>query len=196
MMQLLLEAKELTLARGGRRVFAGLSFHVQKGELWLVKGANGVGKSSLLKGLAGFLPFQSGEMTHEPCHYLGHENGVKQTLTLQENLAFWRDYYEGEGEIVAALETMGLKNLSTLPTRLLSQGQKRRLALAKLLVAKRTLWLLDEPQAGLDAAAQLRFEALLEKHLKSGGGVIMATHEAINLPAKMLNLGDYACSRS
>jgi heme exporter protein A len=192
----LLRAENLSLSRGGRQVFARLSLTLKQGELWLVQGANGVGKSSLLKGLAGFLPFEKGAVTRPPCHYLGHENGVKNALTVHENLAFWRDYDEGQGDITAALTQMGLENLQALPARLLSQGQKRRLALAKLTLAHRPLWLLDEPQAGLDAAAQLRLETLMASHLATGGSVIMATHEAVRLPAQTLNLGDYTCSPS
>jgi heme exporter protein A len=186
----MVKIENLYLSRGGRTILNNLSFRVQKSELLLLKGSNGSGKSSLLKAIAGFLPLAKGEIEKPLLHYLGHENGLKPSLTLRENLEFWQEYYEGEGGVGSALAQLNLTHLSNLQTRLLSQGQKRRLALAKLLVAHRQFWLLDEPQVGLDKASNILFEKLLETHLAKGGIVIMASHETFSLPHKILHLGE------
>ena len=195
-----LTAQNLSLERGGRRLFAGVSFALVPGEALIVTGPNGAGKSSLLRALAGFLPFSEGAATcedlqgasrEESIHYLGHPDALKGALTACENLAFWAGVMGSAGLTPeAALERFGLAHVAQLPVRALSAGQKRRVALARLLVANRPLWLLDEPTTALDAAAQARFADLVKAHLSEGGLVIAATHAPLGLDAPhMLALG-------
>jgi heme exporter protein A len=195
-----LTAQNMSLERGGRRLFSGVSFAVQPGEALVVTGPNGAGKSSLLRALAGFLPISAGQVTcdglegagrEERIHYLGHLDALKGALTAAENLAFWGAIL-GSGGLQAAdaLARMGLAHVADLPVRALSAGQKRRVALARLLVAKRPLWLLDEPTTALDAAAQRRFADLMQAHLGEGGLVVAATHAPLGLhAARSLALG-------
>ncbi|MGA8713906.1 MAG: heme ABC exporter ATP-binding protein CcmA, partial [Roseiarcus sp.] len=184
-----LRAWQLAIERGGRRLFSGLSFEVGQGSALIVTGPNGAGKSSLLRALSGFLPVQAGgfaleggdpERTlGEEAHYLGHADALKGALTANENLAFWAGALGGEPSREAsgaALARVGLAHVIDFPARVLSAGQKRRVALARLLIAHRTVWLLDEPTAALDAAAQAAFAAIMRAHLDSGGIIVAATH--------------------
>ena len=197
-----LEAKDLTLARGGRIVLAGLSLQLAAGEAMVVTGPNGAGKSTLLRALAGLLRPQSGSIvlrgTNEPdqpgisAHYIGHADAMKATLTAQENLVFWASMLGGEAGAspTEALAAFGLAHVLHLPVGYLSAGQKRRVALARLLVAPRPLWLLDEPTTALDAASQERLAGLMQKHLDRGGLVMAATHSPLGLTApRSLALG-------
>ena len=195
-----LVAHKLSLERGGRRLFADVSFAVSPGEALVVTGPNGAGKSSLLRALGGFLPLAEGEVTceglegasrEERIHYLGHLDALKGALSACENLAFWAGVMGG-GALApeAALERVGLSHLADLPVRALSAGQKRRVALARLLVANRPLWLLDEPTTALDAAAQGRFAEIVRSHLAEGGLVVAATHAPLGIDnARTLALG-------
>ena len=187
-----LVAESLTLERGGRRLFSKLSFVAAAGEALVVTGPNGAGKSSLLRGLAGFLPFAEGTArldggaaeatTEEQTHYLGHADSLKAALTAAENLTFWADMFGGSGvPAAAALARLGLPHVADFPVRALSAGQKRRVALARLLVAPRPLWLLDEPTTALDAASQAAFAGILREHLGGGGIVVAATHAPLGL---------------
>jgi heme exporter protein A len=185
-------AEKLSGERGGETVFSGVSFALGDGEALVVTGPNGSGKSTLLAMLAGLLPaasgrigFDGGEAFPTPasaCHYLGHQNAMKTALTVGENLAFWRDFL-GTPRLAPdeALEHVGLDGLGHLPFSVLSTGQKRRAAIARLLVAHRPVWLLDEPTAGLDAASEARFGELMEGHLRNGGIIIAATHLPLGL---------------
>ncbi len=198
-----LRAWQLAIERGGRRLFSGLSFEVEQGSALIVTGPNGAGKSSLLRALSGFLPVQAGgfaleggdpERTlGEEAHYLGHADALKGALTANENLAFWAGALGGEPSREAsgaALARVGLAHVIDFPARALSAGQKRRVALARLLVAERPLWLLDEPTAALDAAAQAAFAAIMRVHLDSGGLIVAATHAPLGLEgASELKLG-------
>ena len=198
-----LRAWDLAIDRGGRRLFEGLSFEVESGAALLVTGPNGAGKSSLLRALCGFLPVEAGgfaleggdaELTvGEQAHYLGHADAIKGALTAGENLIFWAAMLGGEpsrAAAVAALVRLGLAHVIDFPARALSAGQKRRVALARLLVAKRPLWLLDEPTTALDAGAQSAFAAITEAHLDAGGVLIAATHASLGLTkARELKLG-------
>jgi len=198
-----LRAWDLAIERGGRPLFSGLSLEVEQGSALIVTGPNGAGKSSLLRALSGFLPLQAGgfaleggdaERTlGEEAHYLGHADALKGALTANENLSFWAGALGGEPSREAsraALARVGLAHVIDFPARVLSAGQKRRVALARLLVAERPLWLLDEPTAALDAAAQTAFAAIMRVHLDSGGLIVAATHAPLGLDgASELRLG-------
>jgi heme exporter protein A len=195
-------AENLSGERGGEAVFADIGFTLADGEALVVTGPNGSGKSTLLRVIAGLLPHTVGRITVEgggeafstvaaACHYLGHQNAMKAALTVNENLAFWRDF-SGDGKlgITEALEEVGLGGLGHLPFGYLSTGQKRRAAIAKLLISHRPVWLLDEPTAGLDKASDARFAALMQDHCAAGGIIIAATHLPLGLEGvKTLEMG-------
>jgi len=192
----LLAAHALALSRGGKELVAGLSFAVGAGELLVLRGPNGAGKSSLLLALAGILTPASGTIVRPetPPHLLAHAAGVKARLTLAENLAFWRALNGPTGLApAAALERVGLGGLGGLEAGHLSAGQARRLALGRLIVSDRPLWLLDEPLAALDAAGAALVGRLLGERLATGGAVVAATHDdipvAAGIPTTTLRLG-------
>ena len=179
----------LAVVRNGRSVFSGLSFELAAGELLAVTGANGVGKSTLLRIVAGLLAPSAGRVSLEPAtadslaselHYLGHLDGLKTTLTVRRNLEFWRALWVGKA-VELALEAVGLGNLADLPVGLLSAGQRRRLAIARLLIDERALWLLDEPATSLDAAGEQMLGRLIAAHLAAGGMAMVATHRELPL---------------
>jgi heme exporter protein A len=198
MVTMRLTGANIAIERGGRRLFCGLSFAAAAGEALVVTGANGAGKSSLLRAIAGLLPIAAGaivleggdgeQSVGEQAHYLGHADALKGALTAGENLAFWAAMLRGAGEpqtgkpgVVAALDRLGLAHVVDFPVNVLSAGQKRRVALARLLVAYRPLWLLDEPTAALDAAARGRLREIMRAHLAAGGLVVAATHAPLGL---------------
>ena len=189
-----LAAKAIAIERGGRTILSGLSFEARSGTALLITGPNGAGKSSLLRALAGLLPLAAGAVTleggadeasiGEQAHYLGHADALKSALTAGENLAFWAAMLGGNSSRAAwtaALARLGLAHVADFPVRALSAGQKRRVALARLLVAQRPIWLLDEPTSALDAAAQAQFAAIMREHLAGGGLILAATHGPIGL---------------
>lgn len=189
----MLEARELACWRGDRAIFAGLSFSLEAGGALLLLGANGAGKSSLLRLLAGLIPAAEGQLlwhgqdalADRVAHaarlrYLSHQDALKPSLTARENLDFYARLWGGKVE--PALQSVGLEDLAELPARMLSSGQKRRLALARLALAPAPLWLLDEPTVGLDAASVRRLGALLAAHRDAGGAVVAATHLPLPLP--------------
>jgi heme exporter protein A len=198
-----LRAWDLAIERGGRRLFSGLSFEVASGSALIVTGPNGAGKTSLLRALSGFLRVEAGgfaldggdpeRTVGEQAHYLGHADAMKSALTSNENLAFWAGALGGEPSREAnraALARLGLAHVIDFPVRALSAGQKRRVALARLLIADRPLWLLDEPTATLDAAAQAAFTTIMQSYLDRGGIVVAATHAPLGLSrASELRLG-------
>ncbi|WP_375415029.1 heme ABC exporter ATP-binding protein CcmA [uncultured Bradyrhizobium sp.] len=186
--------------RGGRAVFSGLDFDASAGEALAVTGANGAGKTSLLRLIAGLLTPSGGsidleggdgELTlAEQAHYLGHRDALKPALSVMENLAFWRDFLGGE--VSAARESLaavGLGHAAHLPAAVLSAGQRRRLSIARLQTVRRPIWLLDEPTSALDAAGQAIFAALMRDHLARGGLIVAATHAPLGIDARELRIG-------
>ena len=196
-----LTASKLTVERGGRRVFSDLSFSLESGACLTLLGPNGAGKSTLLRALAGFLPLAGGAISLSPqaettlpeeAHYVGHVDAMKNLLTLRENLTFLAaalDAHQGGLTLEAALAAVGLSHAADLPVAYLSAGQKRRGALARLLIAARPVWLLDEPLTALDAASQGVTGKIMASHLAQGGLIIAATHAALGLPGPELRLG-------
>jgi len=195
-----LEGNGLTCNRGGREVFRGLEFSAAGGEAILVTGRNGAGKSSLLRMIAGFVRIAAGRLDltganpertlPEHCHYLGHLDALKPSLTVAENLEFWTCYLGSVAQPQPALATVGLEQLVGLPAAYLSAGQRRRLSIARLVAAPRPIWLLDEPTSALDREAQDMLAGLMRRHLSSGGLIIAATHGPIGLDgARELRLG-------
>lgn len=193
-------AAGLSCVRSGREVFAGLEFAVDAGEALLVLGPNGAGKSSLLRLIAGLVRPATGRLAlddgdpeltlPEQAHYLGHQDAVKPSLTVAENLAFWSRFLGGTGD-AGALAAVGLDRLSGLPAAFLSAGQRRRLSIARLLAARRPIWLLDEPTSALDSASQERLSGIMRDHRAGGGIIVAATHGPIGLDgAKELRLGE------
>ena len=195
--------REVRCVRGGREVFSGLSFEVSAGEALALTGRNGSGKTSLLRLIAGLLAAAGGviafegadaELTlPEQAHYLGHRDAAKPALSVAENLAFWRDFLGGEAaDASKSLAAVGLDHTAHLSAAYLSAGQRRRLSIARLLVARRPIWLLDEPASALDAAGQGLFASLMAGHLAGGGLIIAATHTPLGLAAKELRIGGAA----
>ena len=191
-------AADLCIDRSGQRVLSGVSFGLERGQALLVTGDNGAGKSSLLRVLAGFLApgagtvrFESTAAEEASLHYLGHRDGLKAQLTSRENLSFAAEFLAGEtlGDPLLALTALGLEAAVDVPVAWLSTGQRRRVALARLLVAPRPLWLLDEPTSGLDARAVVLFEEACARHLGDGGMIVAATHQPLRFPARELRLG-------
>lgn len=196
----MLEACDLECQRGERRLFAGLSFRAEAGELLHIVGKNGAGKTSLLRMLLGLSPPAAGEIRWrgqpitelgedfraELC-YLGHLNAVKEELTALENLhsATWlADEPLDDEAALDALAKVGLAGREDLPARFLSQGQKRRVALARLVHERRALWVLDEPFVALDTAAVELVAGLIGEHLARGGIVILTTHQAVPIAGR------------
>lgn len=187
-----LSVENLAIARDERRLFEALSFNVNKGHALAIKGENGCGKSTLLNGLCGLLPLEDGDITlqfengervkgadalADFAHHLGHQNAMQQALTVEENLSFWQKFSSaGTMDIDRALEALKLSHTKAMPFGFLSTGQRRRIAIARLMVSFRPLWLLDEPTSGLDNASVALFESLMDDHLGKGGIIIAATH--------------------
>lgn len=187
-------AEQLLIVRGARAIIEGLSFQAVSGEALLLVGENGAGKTTLLRALAGFLRLESGQLRleggdpekslAEQAHVVGHGNAVKTAFTVRENVAFWAEY-EGHDDIEAKVETalagFGLSDLAEFPAAYLSAGQKRRLGLARLLVAQRPIWLLDEPTSSLDTASSALVTSAVNDHTAKGGIAIIATHLPLGL---------------
>ncbi|MET3897762.1 heme exporter protein A [Devosia sp. UYZn731] len=185
---LALSAHALAVGRGGIALAQGLEFTVQNGKCLLLRGPNGVGKSTLLLTLAGIVEALAGRFDLDGAtsedgpllHYCGHRNAIKPRLSVLENLDFWARIYGPTGvPPIAALETVGLDHVAGLDAGYLSAGQGRRLALARLLVTARPLWLLDEPTAALDSEGHDLITRLIDAHLEAGGLVVAATHDPI-----------------
>ncbi len=193
----MLKAEGLAAFRGERLVFAGLSFAVPVGGALVLAGPNGSGKSTLLRVLAGLCRAEAGELLWDGraamadpyeharrVAYIGHQDAVKPGLTVAENLAFYQCFRTGAATSPhTALAHLGLAELADLPARMLSAGQKRRLALSRLAIGDAPLWLLDEPTLGLDSVALTRFGTMLQAHRDRGGIVVAATHVPLPMDA-------------
>ena len=187
-----LAVSDLTVARGGVPVLAGVSFRLGGGEAALLRGPNGSGKTTLLRTLAGLQPPMAGEVSVPPeeMAYAAHADGLKPTLTVAENLAFWAAIY-GTGETRGAMERFRLTELARRPAGALSAGQKRRLGLARLLVTGRKVWLLDEPTVSLDTASVALFADAVRGHLAEGGIALIATHIDLGLEARVIDVSGF-----
>jgi heme exporter protein A len=202
-----LQIRDLAVTRGGRRIIEDLSFQVSAGEALLLTGPNGAGKTTLIRTLAGYLVPLTGTIKldgdfrdrdlREALHYVGHMNSNKASLTTLENLHFWQAYLGGSAatqasrdRIWTALERFEIDPLADIPAGYLSAGQKRRLGLARLLVAERPVWLLDEPTVSLDARSTTLLAGVIDEHVRAGGLVVAATHLPLGLgAARELRLG-------
>ncbi|WP_028758041.1 heme ABC exporter ATP-binding protein CcmA [Rhizobium sp. BK212] len=203
-------AENLAARRGEDLIFVNISFHLAAGEALVLTGKNGSGKSTLLRVAAGLLrpekgtvifrDEKGGEDRHpgEVSHYLGHRNAMKNELTVAENLDFWRAFLANPGgaaglSVEDAADAVGLSGITHLPFGYLSAGQQRRMAFAKLLVAHRPIWILDEPTAALDASADRLFAELIAAHLTKGGIVLAATHQPLGVEnARELKMTGFA----
>jgi len=196
----------LSCRRGERDVFAGVNFAVEAGAALTISGRNGAGKSSLLRMVVGLLPIAAGRLTlecgdpelslAEQAHYLGHQDALKGSLSVAENLRFWAGFFGVQSsDVSTSLETVGLGGLAGLPAAYLSAGQRRRLSIARLIAAPRPIWILDEPTSTLDAAAQARLAELMQAHLAEGGLILAASHGPIGLAgAQELRLDQFSPS--
>ena len=197
---------DISCIRGGRLVFDGLCFSVSGGGALLLTGPNGSGKSTLLRLMAGLIPPTLGELAWDGVsvdrdpedhrarlHYLAHAEAVKPPLTVLEDLSFWQALSGSDKPVAAAVDAMGLETQSGLPGRYLSAGQRRRLALARLLVSDAELWLLDEPSVGLDTASLAKLRTAVADHRAAGGIVVAATHVDLGLDgAETLSIDQFA----
>lgn len=197
---LTLSAENLACRRGGRLIFEGLSFTLASGEAIALTGRNGAGKSSLIAMISGRLRPEAGSLRSagpaetplpELIHLVGHRDGLKTALTARENLDFAQALLGEPGSSSdQALAAVGLPHVAALPVGYLSAGQRRRVALARLLVSRRPLWLLDEPASALDTAAQAMLIGLMRGHLALGGAILAATHGPLGLDgARELRIG-------
>jgi heme exporter protein A len=195
-----LSGRGVRCVRGGRDIFSDLDFAALSGEVLAITGANGTGKTSLLRMIAGLLAVAGGsialeggeaELTlPEQAHYLGHRDALKPALSVIENLGFWRDFLGGEAlDARESLTQVGLSHAVHLPAAYLSAGQRRRLSIARLIAVRRPIWLLDEPTNALDTAGQGLFATLMGDHLARGGLIIAATHAPLGIAARELRIG-------
>ncbi|WP_066825862.1 heme ABC exporter ATP-binding protein CcmA [Sphingomonas mali] len=183
----------LTCVRGGRALFEGLSFALEQGGAALVTGPNGVGKSSLIRLAAGLLFPAAGRITGDvPRALLTDQASLDEELPLVRALAFWARLDRAADNVAAALDALALSDLADIPIRLLSTGQRRRAAIARVMASRAPLWLLDEPANGLDTAALRLLETAIATHRASGGAVLVASHTPIALPdAAAIDLSEH-----
>lgn len=187
-----LTVSDLGVSRGGIPVLEGLNFTLLPGQALVLRGPNGVGKTTLLRTVAGLQPAISGSVNAPPdsIAYAAHSDGLKSMLSVAENLRFWADVF-GTRDISGAIESFELTALADRPAGALSAGQKRRLGLARILVTERPIWILDEPTVSLDAASVALFADVVRRHLSSGGMALMASHIDLGLDAEVFDVGPY-----
>jgi heme exporter protein A len=199
-----LEIDGLALRRGERVLFTGLSLAVAAGEAVALTGANGAGKTSLLRAVAGFIAplagrvrffgaageIEADEARRRACHLIGHQDGLKSGRRAREELVFQARWAGGtQAAALAAAGRLGLGRLLDLEVRMLSAGQRRRLALCRLIAAPRPLWLLDEPLAPLDAPSRALFGQVMDEHLRGGGLILAAVHDPLPIAARAVEIG-------
>ena len=195
-----LSLDRVAIRRGGRELFAGLSLELAAGEACALTGANGAGKTSLLRAVAGLIGLEAGavgfggldltEARGSGLHMVGHQDGLKPARTTREELSFWSRWCGGDAVAqTEAARALDLGPLLDLEVRRLSAGQRKRLALARLIAAPRPLWLLDEPLSPLDAGWRARFGEMMAAHLKGGGLILAAVHDPLPIEAKVLEVG-------
>lgn len=185
----MLHVSNLSVARGGMTLLSGVDFSLTSGQILVLRGANGLGKTSLLRCIAGLQNPVEGQITApETVAYSGHANGLKGQMTVLENLAFWSSIYHGPSPEVA-LDAYDLHALADRPAANLSAGQKRRLGLARMQVSGCALWVMDEPTVSLDADNVALFRAALDRHVQSGGAAVITTHIDLAIAsARLLDL--------
>ena len=186
---MLLSVDNLSVSRGGKSLFEGLNFTVSSGQFVSINGGNGVGKTTLLRSIAGLQPIDKGKIVVHADNFIfaGDANGVKTALTVLENLRFWNAIFGGNN-LHEALEKFHLRKLKNRFAGKLSAGQKRRLSLARLLLTDRPIWLLDEPTVSLDKTSKEAFSEILKNHLEAGGAAVVATHIDLGLTLGSLNI--------
>ncbi len=206
----ILRGHNLSCIRGDRPVFSGLGFELPPGRAVILSGANGSGKSSLMKIIAGLLPAQNGTLSYDDqdmlgnrdwisrniC-YLAHKNGMKPEMTVAENLAFWANMEHHNGDVRKEAVKVGIDHCLDLPVCYLSSGQARRAALTRVLCHPAKFWLLDEPTVGLDSSGVELLAGLMNDHLKAGGRILAATHIELGLDpdnSSRLNMSDFSYS--
>lgn len=184
-----LTLSDLSVARGGLPVLAGVSLSLAPGHALVLRGPNGSGKTTLLRTIAGLQPALSGQVTgaEDRIAYAGHVDGLKAMLSVRENLTFWAEVF-GTRDVERAMQAFALVPLAERLAGTLSAGQKRRLGLARLLVTGRTIWVLDEPTVSLDADAVALFAGAVRAHLAQGGMALIATHIDLGLEAAVLDV--------
>lgn len=187
-----LNVSDLSIARGGLPVLEGISFELKPGQALILRGPNGIGKTTLLRSIAGLQPPLGGAVSggEDQIAYAAHSDGLKSALTVTENLQFWASVF-GTHNVEPALQAYNLTTLRDRPAGALSAGQKRRLGLSRMMVTGRPIWVMDEPTVSLDQASVVLFAQVVRTHLEAGGSALIATHIDLGLDARVLDVGPY-----